>query len=98
MSIAWWHSFRHPQVQAAACRDRVDQGLQLPGRGAPWTMPATQRCSAIQGRKPGAYRAQRLRPRRRWRGNGGARPPSPRLGLGRGAARCQRIPLEIYFS
>src|SRR5947207_15460511 len=48
---------RDVEVQAAACRDRADQGLQLRGRGRlrPGASPALQR---DPGGKPGAYRAQ----------------------------------------
>ena len=47
---------RDVEVQAAACRDRVDQGLQLRWRGrfGPCLPPALQR---DPGGKPGAYRA-----------------------------------------
>jgi hypothetical protein len=68
------------EVQAAARRDRVDQGLQLPRRGrlGPCRPPAPQR---DPGGKPGAYRAQRLRPGRCRRRDGGVRPPSLRGGV-----------------
>jgi hypothetical protein len=54
---------RDVEVQAAACRDRVDQGLQRWGRGrrGPCLPPALQR---DPGGKPGADRAQRPRPGR----------------------------------
>jgi len=76
------------EVQAAACADRVDQGLQLRWRGrlGPCLPPAPQR---DPGGKPGAYRAQRPRPGRRRRQSGGARPPSLR-GRGPAAERQQR--------
>jgi hypothetical protein len=61
-------------VQAAAGRDRVDQGLQLRWRGrrGPRWPPALQ-CDP--GEKPGACCAQRPRPRRRWRGTATRGPP-----------------------
>jgi hypothetical protein len=61
----------------AACRDRVDQGLQLRRRGrlGPCGPPALQHGP---GGKPGADRAQRPRPGRRRRRSGGVRPPSLR--------------------
>ena len=37
------------KVQAVACRDRVDQGLQLRGRGAPWTMRSTSAAARSTG-------------------------------------------------
>jgi hypothetical protein len=65
------------EVQAAACRDRVDQGLQVRRRGRlrPCLPPARQH---DPGGKPGTYRAQRPRPGRCRRRDGGARPPSLR--------------------
>jgi hypothetical protein len=39
---------RNVEVQAAACRDRVDQGLQLGGGGA-LDHAVHQRCSTVQG-------------------------------------------------
>ncbi len=61
-------------MQAAACRDRADQGLQLRRRGrlGPCGPPALQH--GPRG-KPGAHRAQRLRPGRRRRRDGDVRPP-----------------------
>src|SRR5262249_59537933 len=66
------------ELQAAARRHRVDQGLAAAGAGAPWTMPATSAAARSRG-KPGADRAQRPRPGRRRRGNGTTRcgPPAP---------------------
>ena len=74
------------EVQAAACRDRVDQGLQLRGRGrlGPCRPPALQHGP---GGKPGAHCAQRPRPGRRRRRSGGPGPPPP-PGPGGGAASC----------
>src|SRR5258708_3497978 len=71
---------RDVEVQAVACRNRVHQGLQLRGRGPvrPCLPPALQR---DPGGKPGAYRAQRPRPGRRRRGDGGVRPPLSAAGL-----------------
>jgi hypothetical protein len=65
------------EVQAAACTDGVDQGLQLRRRGrlGPCGPPALQH--GPRG-KPGAHGAQRSRPGRRRRRHGGARPPSLR--------------------
>ena len=74
------------EVQAAACRDRVHQGLKLGERGrrGPCRPPELQR-------DPGESRARIARtaprPRRRWRGNGGAArcgPPASRGPPGRG--------------
>lgn len=64
------------EVQAAACADRVDQGLQLRRRGrlGPCLPPAPQRGP---GGKPGADRPDRPRPGRR-RGRRGGWPPSLR--------------------
>ena len=54
---------REIESQAAACGDRVQEGLQLRGRRRfrPRLPPALQR---DRGGKPGAYRAQRPRPGR----------------------------------
>src|SRR5215469_2769445 len=62
------------EVQAVACRGRVDQGLRRRWRGPvrPCLPAALQR---DRGGKPGAYRAQRPRPGRCPRRYGGARPP-----------------------
>jgi len=53
---------RDVEVQAAACRDRVDQGLQLGRRGRlrPCLPPALQR---YPGGEPGAHGAPRPGPR-----------------------------------
>src|SRR5215469_12948602 len=65
------------EVQAVACRGRVDQGLRRRWRGPvrPCLPAALQR---DRGGKPGAYRAQRPRPGRCPRRYGGARPPALR--------------------
>jgi hypothetical protein len=55
---------RHVEVQVAACRDRVHQGLQLRRRGRLATMPATSAAARSRG-EPGADRAQRPQPGRR---------------------------------
>ena len=75
-------------MQAAACRDRVDQGLQLRRRGrlGPCGPPALQR---DPGGKPGADRAQRPRPRTALAGaRRRAAPLSPRPGSW---PRCRRL-------
>ena len=51
------------EVQAAACRNRVRSGLAAAGAGGAWTMRPTS-AAARAGGKPGADRAQRLRPGR----------------------------------
>ena len=89
---------RDVEVQAAACRDRADQGLQLRRRGrlGPCGPPALQHGP---GGKPGADRAQRPRPGRRWRRDRGAGAPSlrgrvpaaaPQSGVARGGHRTRQ--------
>ena len=69
-------------MQAAACRNRADQGLQLRGGGA-FDQAAHQRCSVIQG----ASQARTARIARGQHGGGppGSGPPlSPPLASGTG--------------
>src|SRR5262249_58452400 len=67
------------ELQAAACRHQVDQGLAAAGAGAPWAMSATRAPARSRG-KPGAGPAQRPPPGRRRPGEGPPRraPPAPR--------------------
>ena len=78
-------------MQAAACRDRADQGLQLRGRGAV-DQVGHQCCSAIQGES----QARIARSARGQDGGGGTAVSEPPLSAAGAGLRCHVMLRRVF--